>query len=281
MDILKSIMEWFLGKFSAPNGLNFEKQMYDTLTSVYNDSLFSNMVNAMVPVGICLAMIYLMKELLEKTSLKNIDLEQIIKLFIKLVIAFAIITNVFSLFKGMNEFVHVLTIEIDNVIAIANISDASTNSTNVFNVFFSETTFSDIADPIANTGMQIDVAVAILVIVGRFLASIFYSLIIAFVGFSRTIKIGYKTIFAPVIVSNIVGYSTRNTAVSYCKEMFALFMQYPIACIGYAVAMRTINQFGSISSLTGIAEAFAPVILLFLGGIWISRSARISQEMFC
>ena len=43
---------------------------------------FSNLVDSFVPIGCMMAMIYLSKEFLEKTTLKNIDIEQIFKMFL-------------------------------------------------------------------------------------------------------------------------------------------------------------------------------------------------------
>lgn len=282
MSFIKKFLEFIISKLVYT--MEFKYAMDTPLTDLFaSDTTFANMVSLMIPVGIGLAVIYLMKELLEKTSLKNIDLEQIVKLFIKLLIVFALINNSYALFKGMNTFCCALVKEMSNTILAKDLSTGSTYITDMFNKFSGSNNFTDIlgtSDTATNNGVPMDVITAAIVVLGRAFSSLILAVVVAFVGFTRTITICYKTIYAPIAMANIVGYSTRNAAISYCKEMFALFMQYPIAYIGYAVAMSAYSSTYT-ASLTGLAALIAPIVLLALSIIWVSRSSRISKEMFC
>lgn len=255
-------------------------QFSQTTTGVINaisTGSFSNLIDGFVPIGCMMAMIYLSKEFFEKTTLKNIDVEQIFKMLVKLVIACILVSNVKSLIIGMNTFTIALTDEINS--ALTTVVSTDPNDTwealvdNITTKDTSEMLYYDVSQD-GNKGSLFDGLATIIFSLFSLLGTLIYTVAIEFISYSRAITIGYKSLYAPIAVSNIVGYSTRNAAISYLKSMLATFMQMPIAILGSSLSSATAKALITTNPLLAI-------IVFFLGIGWIAGSQRVSKELFC
>lgn len=280
MDLIKSILDWVISFFNP--GPVFFELMKDSSNILFGSgSSFTTIIDSITPIGIGLAMVYISKEFLEKTSLSNIDLEQIIKMFMKLVVVVALVNNVSSLFVGMNSFSNAIYDDFSRLIKVTSESVQETGSGFADDIFADggsvNDKFSNIMDPGSaddkNTeGVSFDVIGGLVAILGGFISSILYIVIITWVSCTRSVKLGYKAVFAPVMMANITGYSTRSAAIQYCKEVLAIFMQLPIAYIGLCFAIKLVTGAG--------LGGFENIVIYIIGGIWVSSSARISTEIF-
>lgn len=248
----------------------------DNIMNLLTSGALGTIVDAFVPIGYMMAMIFLSKEFLEKTTLKNIDLEQIFKMFLKLVVACALVTNVKSLIIGFNTFSNTITNEFITALSAVGANSADSVWSLILTAIIGAgpDSLADIATVTGRAGTMLDIGIAILYSVAALIGSLIYMIALSFASYSRAIAIGYRSIYAPIAVSNIVGYSTRNAAISYLKSLFALFMHMPIALIGVTVAVNTS------ATLLSTGHPMLSIIAYFMGIGWISGSQRISNELF-
>lgn len=248
----------------------------DNIMALLTSGALGTIVDAFVPVGYMMAMIFLSKEFLEKTTLKNIDLEQIFKMFLKLVVACALVTNVKSLIIGFNTFSNTITNEFTTALSAIGANTADGVWSLIWSAFIGTgpSSLGNISIATGTNGTSLDIGIAILYSIAALLGSLIYMIALSFASYSRAIAIGYRSIYAPIAVSNIVGYSTRNAAISYLKSLFALFMHMPIALIGVTVAINTST------TLLSTGHPMLAIIVYFMGIGWISGSQRISNELF-
>lgn len=284
---MRQIFKFLIGLF--PTGQLNTPIMYEATNSIFGTGGITSVVEIFIPVGILMILVHISKEFLEKTSLQNIDLEQIIKMFMKVVIAFAIVTNISSLIEGMNTFSNAIYTEFTEAIDPSGLlndilsdqgEDILNDATNIDGESKDPMdTLEETVDEEGNVeadGNQIDTAAAVLSRIIQVLGNAFLTIIITLQAYSRALNIGYKSVYAPIAVSNILGYSTNNTAVTYLKELLALFMQLPIAYVGLAFSGILLKYADEFEGIT----AFAVPVIYIAGGMWVARSGRISKEMF-
>lgn len=277
METVKDMLRWLLRFLLDKLGIQvsdspFEmmRQMSgDLFPSTYTGGLYES-IEKLIPIGILLAMIYVCKEMLEKTAIQNIDLEQIIKLFIKFLIAFAIVNNVGYIICGMNQFSDALCTEVGaRFSSMGNPQDVSTA---IFDALKISKYFSNTDNALVKGGgIFIDLIVLVISELIHYIIQMIFGIIIVFTSVTRAIKLGYKSIWAPIAVSNVIGYSTRNAAISYLKELLALFLQLPVAYLGYCVGMSIVND---------APDVLAKLIVYFATVVWVASSASISKELF-
>lgn len=276
-NMTKVIIDFITSLFSgiiAKDALGLETIWTTAATGIVdqmsNEKALSTIIDGFVPVGYMMAMIYLSKEFLEKTTLKTIDLEQIFKMFLKLVIACALIMNVKSLIIGMNTFSSTLTTELQKQFATISYDNLWTTVKSQMGLSGSSL-----------DSVKVDTGVSGWDVVSYIIYTCFggIGLLVAFIailscGFSRAIQIGYKAIYAPIAVANIVGYSTRNAAIAYLKDFFATCMQLPIAYLGYALAITASD------TLSKTNHQILSTVVFFLAVRWVTKSKKISTDLF-
>lgn len=272
-DILRWLIDFFfsllgLGDIGDPFNVMVEGTS-KLFPADYSATAIYKPLSNLIPVGIMLAMIYVSKEMLEKTAIKNIDLEQILKLFIKFLLAFVLVSNVGYLICGMNNFSVLLYNEIsDKFTSLGNPNDIGKQ---IYQSLCID--IDTIQNPVAQGGgIFIDLLVLIISEVINLLVCAVFYIVIIFISVTRGIRLGYKSIWAPIAVANIIGYSTKNAAISYLKDLFASFLQLPIAYLGYCIGMSLVT--GSTLDILGKLVVFCTTL------IWVATSARISKELF-
>ena len=272
-DILRWLINFFfnllgLGDIGDPFNVMVEGTS-KLFPADYSATAIYKPLSNLIPVGIMLAMIYVSKEMLEKTAIKNIDLEQILKLFIKFLLAFVLVSNVGYLICGMNNFSMLLYNEIsDKFTSLGNPNDIGKQ---IYQSLCID--IDTIQNPVAQGGgIFIDLLVLIISEVINLLVCAVFYIVIIFISVTRGIRLGYKSIWAPIAVANIIGYSTKNAAISYLKDLFASFLQLPIAYLGYCIGMSLVT--GSTLDILGELVVFCTTL------IWVATSARISKELF-
>lgn len=277
--IISKVASFIVDKFgnSTPDLMS---QFTDTSNGVINaisTGTFGNLVDSFVPVGCMMAMIYLSKEFFEKTTLKNIDMEQIFKMFLKLIVACIIISNVKSLIIGFDAFTTAITSELQSSLSTVLDPDLKNAWTDIIaHVLQTDDTKGFFDYLMEATGMAtvLDLLITVIYAICLIIGTLIYTIAIEFASYSRAMTIGYKALYAPIAVSNIVGYSTRNAAVSYLKGVFATFMQMPIALLGVSLSTNT--------AILLINEHPILAIAVYFSGIgWVSGSQRLAKELFC
>lgn len=277
--IIGKIAEFITDTFGAsvPDITDHFTSASTSVIDAMSTGAFGGLIDSFVPVGYMMAMIYLSKEFLEKTTLKNIDIEQIFKMFLKLVVTCIIISNVKSLIVGFDTFTTTLTQEMSTSLSAVVSVDINDAWDQIIDHVLMQDETEDIFELIIDSsgvGTLFDMLLAVVYAVCVIIGTLIYTVAIQFVSYSRAMTIGYKSLYAPIAVSNIVGYSTRNAAVSYLKGMFATFMQMPIALLGASLSTN--------ASIILIPTHPILAVAVYFGGIgWIASSQRIAKELFC
>lgn len=273
---MRYIFEWLCGILNF--GDDFLLIMRNATDNLFTDGGIVTLMEGFIPVGIMMAMVHICKELLEKTTLKNIDMEQIIKMFMKLVVAFALVNNSASLISGMNDLSNAIfdSFQLTVDVSAADLTSYGNKVTGEYLGFEGADLdkFEEITEITSVIGGFINFIPAMFASLFVLLGQIYYAIAVILVSYSRAMNIGYKAMYAPVALSNITGYSTRSAAITYIKELLALFMQLPIAYLGIAFTGLLIENCGTLN-----AELLVPVIFV-IGGRWVSKSATISKELF-
>lgn len=277
------VIRWFLGFLLDKLGITYPTDpfflMYSSGTKLfpgtYGTGGLDPAIGKLIPVGILLAMIYVSKEMLEKTAIQNIDLEQIIKLFVKFLIAFALVNNIGYLLHGMNDFSNALYSQIKTTFAVSlgNPQDVGKTIFKELQVLPTLSSDPNATPEVLSGGVMLDLISLIISELLNFILQMAFGIILVFTSLTRAVKLGYKSIWAPIAVSNIIGYSTRNAAVKYLKDLLALFLQLPVGYLGYCVGMGIISTSSSIDIL-------GKIILYFTTIVWVATSASISKELF-
>ena len=204
------------------------------VTKVIEHPDYAKMYNVMIPIGISLAALYTLLDVMEKTSLDELTVDKIILTFAKLIAAIGFIGNGITVFKGLNGASLMLVDKINTTLGI------NVSAFDSFQSGFHEITVSDsTAGVFRFIGLMLELAnpVTLPVVIGDVLLVILLAILIPIAAYQRAIKIGTYCLAAPIVFADTAGHGLKSSrSVRYVIQLFRAFLEYPVIYLSiYAV----------------------------------------------
>lgn len=237
-------------------------RMDDILKAMLANSIFRNMQQIFGMIGVMLMCVYFFVDLLEKASDMQFDLEVFFKQLLKFVIAYGIMTHIPELCKGLADFSFAM---VQMILAVFTPSPGWADMAGEVNSSLSGLSGSGgYVDPM-DGGSFLDM-----------LTALGFQVILQFgtwkLSIERALKIGYKSILAPIICADIVTNGYNSAGIRHLKEIFALYLQTSVIL----VALLCVNEICLINENAGV---WAAIVSLFLLKDTIKESKEIADEV--
>lgn len=231
---LKSILESLFGNklfIEIYESFNFQSDyIWDLIGIVFNDVI--------LPVGYAFLGMYFLLELLEKTTRDNFNLEQFIRLLIKLLIGKILMDNCLALLQGIQSFADLLSKDITENASSANIFD--------YHKLYDLPWYKDII-------LYVKVLVPGIVMLA-------VSVVAKTICITRSIEIVIRAIVAPIGMADIFTEGTRGAGFRYVKKFLAVNLQGFMILI-IALSMQYINKGMIINSVLEPKKIEQPVLV--------------------
>lgn len=230
----------------------------DTSASYWN--AFNGFYDAFASVGIGLAVIWVMLDILEKLQIEQLSPEILLRIFIKLFMAIMIVANIQPITEG-----------------IINVANGMMSSVSDTTHIAQEAVLGDIYDSLKSMGW-IKALCLLLQLLIPAIGTMICMLIMLVQMVGRLIEIGIRILFMPIGVSDAFTHGTNSPGFRYIKKFFAVCLQGAVLLavlnIGvYFMGNKMINDatqgFGFISDL---------VIMVSMIGLMI-KSQQIVNDI--
>lgn len=216
-------------------GMTIKELMTQPMEMMLNSTSLTSLYDVFVPVSILLCLLYMSMDLLSKATMSNFNLDVLIKNFIRLIIGITLINNGVEIIKGLNGL----------SVWIVDMFWQSQET-----LFVISTDFDTVPVP-SESYTFFEMIIAFVnflksIIDGSLLSMILYFILInicvVFVSYQRTVKIGYYTIVAPLVMADVSGHGLQIKSKKYLKGLFASFMEYPMVMIAVGAALKLFND---------------------------------------
>ena len=212
----------------------FLQIMSDMVDYVLQLEFYQNLLSFFTPFGILFCIVYFSVELIDKATSVSFTLDSIIVMFMKFIIAFAIVTNVDSIMLGMNDFVNAMNEDITSQL---------TGLEYLENMWEKASEAGTIAGSLRiGTGML----VGALQILYTFLFGAATQYFIIGVACARAIAIGVKSIIAPIIVPDIFVNGLNSSGIKFLKGLFGDFLQSTVILFSLEICCMLCISFGEV-----------------------------------
>lgn len=241
----------------SPNLSYVSNRMDLILQKMLNSSVYSVLIDVFAQVGVVLLLVYFAIDLLDKVSDVQFNLEIFVREFVKLIVAYAIMTHLSALLKGACDVVMAINQEI---LAVTNASTSGYWA----NVAKETNTY-------ALGDISIDSAGMIWKLVFLAGSQIVMQFLTWTLSVDRALKIGYKSIMAPIACADMITNGMQSTGIRYIKSIIALYLQSTVMLI----IMFCINEVCANME----AGAWGAIVGLFILWNVTKSSAEIAEEI--
>lgn len=220
--------------------------------------------------AILMLVLYVLLDMLEKTTSENFSLDSIVLDFTKLIFGMALINNGVAIIQGLygiSELACEKIITESGELIYKSTEALPTETESIWGVigFFIKTivnSFSSIGSPVNTVGYLE------LVLIG-----LIETVCISVIAYQRAVRIAMRLVLSPFVFADVVGNGLNTNAMHYLKVIFSLCMEGPIICIAVTLVPAAITYGGITVMFYGLATAIVIVKLLF-------DSHKMAQEMF-
>lgn len=174
------------------------------------DSLIDGLSTALKPIASVLVTIYFMMAVLDKLTNDSFNVEQFIKLLLKLVLAIVIVDNASEWSKIIMQF----GVDFGNLMTTGSVNFMEYN----------------IADSVDNMDFWTKLLTIVTLII-PWLIALLLRVAVYFIGYGRIIEVGIRSAFAPIGMADIVTGGPNSNGFRYLKKMIAISMQGGIMII--------------------------------------------------
>ena len=223
--------------------------------------VFNTIYDSMAAVGMGLAVMWVMLDLIEKAQMDQMTPEVLIRWCIKLVVAIIIVDNGADLAKALmqvgNDFVNQLSFSgADN-----------TQNVNVLNGYFER----------LKTAFWTNRLTILLELLIPAIAMIFCLLMMFVQVFGRIIEAGVRFAFMPIGISDAFTHGINSPGMRYIKKFFAVCLQ---GAVLYAIMIAGTNMMGLVMARDGsfaIVEHLGVITQLVIGFTMIGAMMKSQQ----
>ena len=193
------------------------KEINDKYTTILtnNQGVLSGPYNTMKTLGVSLLTLYFLIELAEKTSHDNFTIEHFVRMFIKFIIGYELISKGLSLFTKFISLTNAVTNDISTSI---NVEETS----NGYEAFVAA------VDKMCDGNFVMEFLAplpVILLLMVPALIMMLFSIILQVLFASRIVEMMVRVMFAPIACADIYSEGTRGGGFRYIKKFIALGLQ--------------------------------------------------------
>jgi hypothetical protein len=277
-----------------------------TYVTTTGTSLPMEIFELLIPVGVCVCVLYWAINLLKTINIKNPSLEMIYKSFMRLIVGCILISNIASLTLGFFNFSYALT---DNLAVALNKDYNSFKSDSLTSIFGDDPEKnqdylqdklgeaeeeaeegSDDDDTLnSNIGINYQNKSTLRIVTG-YTAQIFYvilfqalKLALAFSGMTVTFDLARNLALSPLVCADVYGPMANNKALRFIRKLFAICMTQPVALliiVGCQKAMELVTSSDTSNPVTtGMQSGMVIIIFTTMVGL-VMGSKAVSQKLF-
>ena len=221
--------------------------IWPTITSIYD--------SAIKPIGVALITLYFWMELIEKATSERFNIETVIRLLVKMIIAFVLIQYGLDIFATVVRFGNAV---IDDLWAITSDPSDSLSITADINAYVDELGW-------------IDVLVQTVMYLLPYAASYIVSIIIIIQCWSRNINLLVRIVMAPIALADMYNDGPRAQGFMYIRKTIAVALQGAIMvaiafCAAYFSAVAFASDGGGTLTFdeVGLGDAIMLVGMQFM-----------------
>ena len=242
------------------SGLNYICKMFpDAIQKIFEHPDFITIYEIMIPIGSVLAVVYVSLDIMEKATITEFTVDQIILSFVKLIVAIGLINNGIVLFEGLNDFASMIT-EIALNQALGADMDIGTLSV-------AEATFPEIGKDV----LSIIIAVFnllnpanIIEITENALWLVFFLLLVPIAAYQRAIRVGIYCLLSPIVMADVAGHGLKNSnAIKFVFGLLSVMMEFPITAIGIYFGLQLFGDGGAYEDMVPFACVMIISTMLF------------------
>lgn len=222
---MKELMNALLNMLFGSGASIQIKEINDKYTAVLmnNKGILSGPYNTMKTLGVSLLTLYFLIELAEKTSHDNFTIEHFVRMFIKFIIGYELISKGLSLFTKFISLTNAITTDMSTSINIEKTSNGFDKFAAAVDKMCSGNFVMDFLAPIP----------VILLLMVPTLIVLLFSVIIQVLFASRIVEMMVRVMFAPIACADIYSEGTRGGGFRYIKKFIALGLQSAIIIAVY------------------------------------------------
>lgn len=185
------------------------------------DSMISGLSGAVMPIASVLVTIYFIMAVLDKVTSDSFNVEQFMKLLLKLILSIVIIENAPEWSRRIMDF--------------------GSDFTSLLGVTTGSFTSYEITETVIPYGF-VESLFTFIVMVIPWLASLLIKMAVYFLGYGRAIEMGIRAALSPIGLADIITGGANSNGFKYLKKMIAISMQGGLMMIAIAAASVVCNS---------------------------------------
>ncbi len=231
-------------------GLDYVVTMFPEAINHVLDSVdFDTIYSTMIPIGTILAVLYVSLDIMEKATITEFTIDQLMLSFVKLIVAVGLINNGILLFKGLNAFSEMITdVALNQALgADLTIGAYSMATTDLPTVGKNVLTLIITVFKLLNPLFLIEAT-------ENLLWMILYLVLVPIAAYQRAVRVGIYCLLSPIILADIAGHGLKNSnAIKFIFSLLGVMMELPVTAIGMYFAYTLFGEDGAFT-FTGAAS---------------------------
>lgn len=261
-------------------------EAYDKCMGVsYNGTkIIPALENIIIPIAMCLLLLYFLVDLLSQTAAVNFTTETFIRSFGKFIVGFALLNNIYVLSDYIVQFSEALiyTGDTTKTLSSGNYGPIA-SAVNTSAIFASNKTMMMLDFLMSgNAGSVLSFNQLVNILIKTMFQVLIYataSVLCIWMAYRRAFLLVINTIFLPITITDVYGNQLYSSAIRHVKKIFSLAMQYPLIYIICAVGLELIE---TTPTATGNWIAYIGQLFMVTLAIWkaIKNSKSEIDNMF-
>ena len=223
-------------------GLDYVVTMFPEAINHVLDSVdFDTIYSTMIPIGTILAVLYVSLDIMEKATITEFTIDQLMLSFVKLIVAVGLINNGILLFKGLNAFSEMITdVALNQALgADLTIGAYSMATTDLPTVGKNVLTLIITVFKLLNPLFLIEAT-------ENLLWMILYLVLVPIAAYQRAVRVGIYCLLSPIILADIAGHGLKNSnAIKFIFSLLGVMMELPVTAIGMYFAYALFGEDGA------------------------------------
>ena len=213
----------------------------EAINHVLDSVDFDTIYSTMIPIGTILAVLYVSLDIMEKATITEFTIDQLMLSFVKLIVAVGLINNGILLFKGLNAFSEMITdVALNQALgADLTIGAYSMATTDLPTVGKNVLTLIITVFKLLNPLFLIEAT-------ENLLWMILYLVLVPIAAYQRAVRVGIYCLLSPIILADIAGHGLKNSnAIKFIFSLLGVMMELPVTAIGMYFAYALFGEDGA------------------------------------
>ena len=258
-------------------GLDYVVTMFpSSINDVLTNIDFTHMYEAMIPIGTILAVLYVSLDIMEKATITEFTIDQLILSFVKLVVAVGLINNGILLFQGLNAFSEVITdVALNQALgADLTVGAFTTETVDLPSIGKSVLTLIITMFKLLNPFFVVEAT-------ENLLWMILYLVLIPIAAYQRAVRVGIYCLLSPVVLADVAGHGLKNSnAIKFIFSLLGIMMELPVTAIGMYFAFELFGEDGAFTSNVSSASTAGSLACVLLVSTMLFKSKNYIKTLF-